>query len=72
VITSGKAFVARPENTPETFAGTKVVEFSPTRDLQETIEVVNKTWSEPARNQPDFDCGKRSRNPPAPTPGQYK
>jgi hypothetical protein len=42
VITDGEAYYARPGHTPEIFAGTEVVEFSPTPELQQTIEVVTK------------------------------
>lgn len=42
VITSGEAYYARPGHTPEILAGTEVIEFSPTDQLQETLEVINK------------------------------
>ena len=42
VITAGEAYYALPGHTPELFADTEVVEFSPTAELQETIEVINK------------------------------
>jgi hypothetical protein len=39
---SGNAYYARPGHTPVLFAGTQVVEFSPTAELQQTLDVVNK------------------------------
>lgn len=42
VVTAGEAYYAPPGHTPEIFAGTEVVEFSPTTALQATIEVINK------------------------------
>lgn len=41
-IESGEAYYARPGHTPVLYAGTEVVEFSPTSELQATLEVVNK------------------------------
>jgi hypothetical protein len=41
-ITAGEAYYARPGHTPEIFAGSEVVEFSPTAELAKTIEVVTK------------------------------
>jgi hypothetical protein len=42
VITTGEAYYAPPGHTPEIFAGTEVVEFSPTEELQQTVEVITK------------------------------
>jgi hypothetical protein len=42
VVTAGEAYYARPGHTPEIFAGTEVVEFSPTPEMQKTIEVITK------------------------------
>ena len=42
VVTAGEAYYAQPGHTPEIFAGTEVVEFSPTEELQQTIEVITK------------------------------
>ena len=42
VVTAGEAYYAQPGHTPEIFAGTEVVEFSPTPELQKTIEVITK------------------------------
>jgi hypothetical protein len=39
---SGDAYYARPGHTPVLYAGTEVVEFSPTSELQATLDVVNK------------------------------
>lgn len=41
-ITTGQAYYARPGHTPEIFADTEIVEFSPTADLANTMEVVTK------------------------------
>jgi len=38
----GDAYVVGPGHTPSIFAGTSLVEFSPTGRLQETLEVVNR------------------------------
>jgi hypothetical protein len=42
VVTTGEAYYAHPGHTPEIYAGTEVVEFSPTAELQKTIAVLNK------------------------------
>jgi hypothetical protein len=39
---AGDAYYAPPGHTPALYAGSEVVEFSPTRELQQTIEVVTK------------------------------
>jgi len=39
-ITAGEAYFVPPGHTPELHAGTEVVEFSPTADLERTLEVV--------------------------------
>jgi hypothetical protein len=39
---TGDAYYAPPGHTPVLFAGTEIVEFSPTDELQRTIEVVTK------------------------------
>lgn len=39
VVTAGQAYYARPGHTPELFAGTEVVEFSPTEELKKSLEV---------------------------------
>ena len=42
VFEAGDAYYAGPGHTPVLFAGTEVVEFSPTKALEQTIEVVTK------------------------------
>ncbi|MGH2793001.1 MAG: cupin domain-containing protein [Actinomycetota bacterium] len=42
VITTGEGYFAKPGHTPEIFAGTEIVEFSPTAELNQTLEVVSK------------------------------
>jgi hypothetical protein len=42
VIEGGQAYYASPGHTPEIFAGTEVVEFSPTDELSQTLEVVER------------------------------
>ena len=39
---AGEAYYAPPGHTPTIYSGTEIVEFSPTGDLQKTIEVVTK------------------------------
>jgi hypothetical protein len=39
-IEAGEAYFARPGHTPMLHAGTEVVEFSPTAEMERTIEVV--------------------------------
>ena len=39
---TGDAYYVPPGHTPILYAGTEVVEFSPTRELQQTMEVVTK------------------------------
>jgi hypothetical protein len=41
-ITEGEAYYARPGHLPYLYAGSEVVEFSPTGDLQQTMDVINK------------------------------
>jgi hypothetical protein len=41
-IEQGEAYYARPGHLPYLHAGTEVVEFSPTAELQETLDVVSK------------------------------
>lgn len=40
VITAGEAYYARPDHLPVFTADTEIVEFSPTAELAETMEVV--------------------------------
>jgi len=42
---AGDAYYVGPGHTPVLYAGTEVVEFSPTDKLQETIEVVTKNMA---------------------------
>ena len=39
---AGDAYYVAPGHTPILHAGTEVVEFSPTKELQQTMEVVTK------------------------------
>ena len=39
---TGDAYYVGPGHTPMLYAGTEVVEFSPTKELHETLEVVSK------------------------------
>ncbi len=39
---TGDAYYVGPGHTPTLYAGTEVVEFSPTKELMETLEVVSK------------------------------
>ena len=39
---AGEAYYVPPGHTPSIYAGTEVVEFSPTEDLAKTMEVVEK------------------------------
>jgi hypothetical protein len=39
---AGDAYYAPPGHTPVLYAGTEVVEFSPTAELQRTLEVVTR------------------------------
>jgi hypothetical protein len=42
VYEAGEAYHAPPGHTPTLYAGTEVVEFSPTEPLQQTMEVVSR------------------------------
>ena len=39
---TGDAYYVPPGHTPVLYAGTEVVEFSPTKELQATLEVVER------------------------------
>jgi hypothetical protein len=39
---AGDAYYVPPGHTPVMYEGTEVIEFSPTKDLQQTLEVVTK------------------------------
>ena len=43
---AGDAYYVGPGHTPILYAGTEVVEFSPTKELQQTLEVVEKNMAE--------------------------
>jgi hypothetical protein len=45
VLGAGDAYYAPPGHTPVLYAGTEVVEFSPTAELQATLAVVDKNMS---------------------------
>ncbi len=42
LYTAGEAYYAPPGHTPYLYAGTELVEFSPTAELQQTLEVVSR------------------------------
>ena len=42
VYEAGEAYHAPPGHTPTIYAGTEIVEFSPTEELQKTMEVVTR------------------------------
>jgi len=48
VIEAGDAYYIPPGHLPFLYAGTEVVEFSPTKQLQETLAVIEKNMAEPA------------------------
>jgi hypothetical protein len=48
VYEAGDAYYAPPGHTPTLYAGTEVVEFSPTAELQQTIEVVSRNLEDAA------------------------
>jgi hypothetical protein len=41
-IEAGEAYYAPPGHLPFLHAGTEVIEFSPTHELQQTVEVINR------------------------------
>ena len=48
VIEAGEAYYVPAGHTPKLFAGTEVIEFSPTEQLQQTLEVVEKNMESSA------------------------
>jgi hypothetical protein len=44
---TGDAYYVTPGHTAVLYAGTEIVEFSPTRELQETLEVVTRNMESP-------------------------
>jgi hypothetical protein len=51
VFEGGDAYYLGPGHTPILYAGTEVVEFSPTEELGRTMEVVTKTCRSGARGE---------------------
>jgi hypothetical protein len=43
---AGEAYYAPPGHLPYLYAGTEVIEFSPTRQLQDTLAVIEKNMAE--------------------------
>jgi hypothetical protein len=48
IIEAGEAYYMPPGHLPYLYAGTEVVEFSPTKELQETLAVVERNMAESA------------------------
>lgn len=48
IIQAGEAYYVPPGHLPYLYAGTEVVEFSPTKQLQETLAVVEKNMAQGA------------------------
>jgi hypothetical protein len=46
VIEAGEAYYLPPGHLPYLYAGSEVIEFSPTEQLQQTLEVVEKNMAE--------------------------
>jgi len=46
VVESGEAYYVPPGHLPYLYAGTEVVEFSPTKELHETLAVIEKNMAE--------------------------
>lgn len=46
VIGAGEAYYVPPGHLPYLYAGTEVIEFSPTKELAETLEVVEKNMAD--------------------------
>ena len=42
---TGDAYYVGPGHTPVLYAGTEIVEFSPTKELQQTIDVITKNMA---------------------------
>jgi len=45
VVEAGEAYYVPPGHLPYLYAGTEVIEFSPTKELGETLEVVEKNMA---------------------------
>lgn len=48
VIEAGEAYYTGPGHLPFLYAGTEVIEFSPTKQLKETLAVIEKNMSDSA------------------------
>ena len=48
IVQAGEAYYVGPGHLPYLYAGTKVVEFSPTKQLQETLAVIEKNMANSA------------------------
>ena len=48
IIEAGEAYYVGPGHLPFLYAGTEVIEFSPTKQLQETFAVIEKNMAEGA------------------------
>ena len=46
VVEAGEAYYVPPGHLPYLYAGTEVVEFSPTRELQQTLAVIEKNMAD--------------------------
>jgi hypothetical protein len=44
-ISAGEAYFARPGHSPLFFAGTRIAEFSPTAQLEQTMDIVRRNLS---------------------------
>ena len=47
IIEAGEAYYIPPGHLPFLYAGTEVIEFSPTKQLRETLAVIEKNMAEP-------------------------
>ncbi len=48
IIQAGEAYYMPPGHLPYLYAGTEVIEFSPTKQLQETLAVIEKNMAQTA------------------------
>lgn len=46
IIEAGEAYYVPPGHLPYLYAGTEVIEFSPTKELRETLAVIEKNMSQ--------------------------
>jgi hypothetical protein len=56
-IDAGEAYFARPGHTPVLHAGTEVVEFSPSAELERTVDVVMRNLEADAASDPPMSEG---------------